>query len=399
MEPRITDGTTIKIAGEQSLAEALETIGFNDRLREIVNYQDGSRGERVPARIAEVHRDRFAAFAAGPGGEMAEMHLRAPASMVDDDSRPFDRPSVGDWVLARRVDGLDGRVGLAGMIVEILPRAGILARKEAGLRQEAQILAANVDIALIVAAAGRDFNPRRLERYLALAWEGGTNPVIVLTKMDLAENGEELVAEAEAVAVGNRVVATSIVDGRGLGELASLLAPGRTAVLLGSSGAGKSSLLNALAGSEVAATGAVRLEDERGRHTTTRRELFILPPGAPAAGALIIDTPGLREIQLWAEEDSIDQTFSDIEEIATLCKFHDCSHETEPGCAVREALADGRLEAQRLASWTKLRREIAWLARKDDASLRRAERERWKAINKSMRGYTKERRSMQGSAR
>jgi len=399
VELRNTDGTNIKIADDQRLAEALGSIGFNDRLREIVNYQEKRRGECVPARIAEVHRDRFAAFAAGPEGRIAEMHLRAPGSMVDDGTRPFDRPAVGDWVLARSVEGLDGREGPAGMIVEILPREGILARKEAGLRQEAQILAANVDIALIVAAAGHDFNARRLERYLALAWEGGTNPVIVLTKMDLSENGEDLVAEAEAVAVGNRVVATSIVDGRGLDELAAILSPGRTAVLLGSSGAGKSSLLNALAGREIAATGAVRLDDERGRHTTTRRELFILPQGSPAAGALIIDTPGLREIQLWAEEESIDQTFSDIEEVAAQCRFHDCSHETEPGCAVREALADGRIEAQRLASWTKLRREIAWLARKDDASLRRAERERWRAINKSMRGYTKERRSKQGSSR
>ncbi len=399
MEIRNTDETSKKAPGDSRIASALESIGYNDRLREAVSYYEARRGDWVPARITEVHRDRYVAFTAGADDKIAEMHLRLPGSMAGEGSEALDRPTVGDWVLARRVEGLDGREGPAGMIVEILPRSGILARKEAGVRQEAQILAANVDFALIVAAAGHDFNARRLERYLALAWEGGTNPIIVLTKIDLAENPAGLIAEAESIAVGNRVVATSIVDGRGIAELASLLFPGRTAALLGSSGAGKSSLLNALAGSELAATGAVRLDDERGRHTTTRRELFMLASGTPAAGALIVDTPGLREIQLWAEDEAIDEAFPEIEAIAMNCRFRDCSHDGEPGCALREALDDGRIDRSRFASWTKLRREVAWLERKDDASLLRAAREKWKAINKSMRGYTKERRSKQGSSR
>jgi len=373
---------------------ALASIGLDDRLADVIRALSDRHGNCLPARIAAVHRDRYAGLAAGPGGSLAEMHLKLPASMSGPDSPPSMRPAVGDWVLARPVPGLDGREGPAGMIVEILPRRGIFARKEAGLRQEAQVLAANIDTALVVAAAGHDFNPRRIERYLALAWEGETKPILVIAKIDLAENPDLLIAEAETLAVGSPVVVTSALRGSGIDRLEELLSPGSTSVLLGSSGAGKSSLLNCLAGKRIAATGAVREDDQRGRHTTTRRELFPL-----ASGALVIDTPGMRELQLWAEEEAIDETFPDIEELAASCRFRDCSHEEEPGCAVRAALEEGRLDPGRHASWRKLRREVAWLGRREDASLMRMERDKWKSINQSMRGYTKERRSIQGSAR
>lgn len=347
----------------------------------------------VPARIVAVHRDRLEGWAAADGARV-DMHLRLSAALSDPEVPPSARPAVGDWVLARRAVGLDGKEGLAGIVETILPRRGILARKEAGLRQETQILAANVDQALLVAAVGHDFNLRRLERYLALAWEGGVKPIIVITKMDLAEEVEELRSKAESIAFGVPVSATSALDGRGIPELRALMPAGSTSVLLGSSGAGKSSLLNALAGIDLAATNAVRAGDERGRHTTTHRQLFALRDGA-----LVIDTPGLREIQLWADEDTIDESFPDIEELAASCRFRDCGHDGEPGCAVLAALENGSLDPDRHASWLKLRREVAWLERRDDASLARAERARWKNINQSMRGYTKERRSIQGSSR
>ncbi len=375
-------------------ARALASIGLDENLAAVILSLSDRYARCLPARIAAVHRDRYSGLAAGNDGELCEMHLRLPSSLSNPDSPATLRPAVGDWVLARPVPGLDGREGLSGMIATILPRRGIFARKEAGLRQEAQVLAANIDSALVVAAAGHDFNPRRIERYLTLAWEGETKPILVIAKIDLAENPDLLIAEAEALALGSPVVATSALSGFGIDKLEELLPPGSTSVLLGSSGAGKSSLLNCLAGKTIAATGAVREDDQRGRHTTTHRELFPL-----ASGALVIDTPGMRELQLWAEEEAVDGTFPDIEELAASCRFRDCSHEEEPGCAIRKALEEGRLDPGRHASWRKLRREVAWLDRREDASLMRLERDKWRNINQSMRGYSKERRSIQGSAR
>jgi ribosome biogenesis GTPase len=261
------------------------------------------------------------------------------------------------------------------------------------------VLAANVDTAFIVCAAGRNWSPRRTERYLTLAWEAGVDPVIVITKADLSEDPEALLAEAAAISADGPCVAVSALEGRGLEGLAPFLGRGRTVVLLGSSGAGKSTLLNALAGKVLAATKAVREGDERGRHTTTHRELFRLPDRSPGAGALVIDTPGLREVQLWAGEEAVESAFADVEALAAACRFRDCSHEAEPGCAVRAALQSGGLGHARYASYRKQLREVAHLERKDDLNLKRAEAERWRAINKSMRGYTKERRSIQGKSR
>jgi len=380
--------------GQKRPSSSLASLGFDEgRAAEAVALENG-RADLVPARIVAVHRDRSAALTADSAGGLCDMHLRLGAAMKAVDAAASDRPAVGDWVLVRSVPGLDGTEGAAGIVDSILPRRGFFARKVAGLRQEAQVLAANVDLCLIATAAGRDFNPRRIERYLALAWEGGSKPILVVTKADLADDPEELVQAAESLAFGAPVVATSAIDGRGMAELRSLLVPGSTAVLLGSSGAGKSTLLNALAEKDLAATGEVREDDQRGRHTTTARELFVL-----ASGAMVIDTPGLREIQLWADEGGVDDAFPEIEELVALCRFRDCAHEAEPGCAVRTALEEGRLDPDRHASWRKLRREIAWLDRREDPSLARAAREKWRTINQAMRGYTKERRSIQGSSR
>jgi ribosome biogenesis GTPase / thiamine phosphate phosphatase len=227
-----------------------------------------------------------------------------------------------------------------------------------------------------------------------VAWGWGAEPSVVISKVDLAEDPDELEAEAESIAIGARCFLVCAPEGRGLEALRRSLGAGRTVVLLGSSGAGKSTLLNALAGGELARTNAVRADDQRGRHTTTSRQLYRLP-----SGGMVIDTPGLRELQLWADEESVMAAFPDIEALAAACRFRDCSHEAEPGCAVRAAIGTGALDPERYESWRKLSREAAFLRTRIDPEARREEERKWKVINKSMRGYSKERRALQGRAR
>jgi len=309
-------------------------------------------------------------------------------------------PVAGDWVL---LSSADGPRWDRALVRGILPRTSAITRKAPGEtahdRVEAQVLAANVDAAFIVIAAGRDWNPRRLERYLVLARDSGVEPVVVVTKADLAGDPDALEAEAIGIAGDARCVLVCAPEGLGLDRLRESLGAGRTIVLLGSSGAGKSTLLNALAGRELARTGAVRSDDQRGRHTTTQRQLYRLPLGDGASSALVIDTPGLRELQLWCDEEAVDAAFPDIEKLAGLCRFRDCRHDSEPGCAVRAALESGELDAGRYEGWRKLSREAAFLKTREDPTAQRDEDRRWKIINKSMRGYTKERRSIQGRAR
>jgi ribosome biogenesis GTPase len=267
-------------------------------------------------------------------------------------------PAVGDWVAARPLPG-----ERKAAIEAVLPRRTVFSRKEAWVRTEEQVVAANVDTVFLVQGLGQDFNVRRLERYLVAAWESGAEPVIILTKTDLVEDAGGAVAEAETVAFGVPVLAISAVTGDGLEELEQHLVPGRTVALLGSSGVGKSTLVNRLAGRELLATRELRA-DGRGRHTTSHRELVPLP-----SGALLIDTPGMRELQLWAGEESLDGAFADVAELTTQCRFADCAHRTEPGCAIRAALADGRLDRERWESYRKLQRELRALAIRQDARL------------------------------
>jgi ribosome biogenesis GTPase len=248
-----------------------------------------------------------------------------------------------------------------------------------------QVVAANVDTVLLVLALNRDFNVRRLERYVAAGWESGAQPVVVLTKADVCDDLAAREAEAAAVAPGVPVHVVSSWEGTGLDVLGAYLGPGRTVALLGSSGAGKSTLLNRLAGAEVMATGAVRDADDRGRHTTTRRELVRLP-----GGALLIDTPGMRELGLWDAAEGVSQTFGDLEALAVRCRFRDCAHDSETGCAVQAALTEGSLAPERLASYRKLQRELAFQARRTDMQARLAEQARWKQIHKAARQHMKE---------
>jgi ribosome biogenesis GTPase len=373
----------------------LKDFGFDEGFER--DYFSVAETGDIPARVVEVRRGRLVLVVAAPEGGSAWAEAVVSGRLGGEAAAAEDLPAVGDWVAVRPGPGWPRTEGPLS-VRAVVPRRSALLRKAPGDtahdRVESQILAANVDTAFIVAAAGQDFNPRRIERYLALAWEAGVRPVIVVTKADLAEDPATLVAEAEALAPGEACFAVSALRGEGLGQLAGYCPPGKTFILLGSSGAGKSTLLNALAGSRLADTGEVRADDERGRHTTTHRELWRLD-----SGALAIDTPGLREIQLWAGEEAVDAIFADIEAFAAECRFRDCGHGSEPGCAVRTALAAGEIEEGRYASWLKLRKEVAFLATRTDPAAARAERDRWKAINKSMRGYSKERRALQGRSR
>jgi ribosome biogenesis GTPase len=290
---------------------------------------------------------------------------------------PSDFPAVGDWVAARPVP--DG----PALIEAVLPRRTAFTRKAAGEAVEAQVLAANVDTVFLVSGLDGDFNIRRIERYLTTAWSSGAEPVIVLNKADLRPDLEAVAAEAKAVAPGVPIVTVSALAEEGLENLAPYLAAGKTVAFLGSSGVGKSTMINRLLSEERFRTAAVSdAAAGRGRHTTTERELVRLP-----GGALLIDTPGMRELGLWADDDGLDRTFDEIEALASRCRFPDCGHEHEPGCAVRAAVESGTLDAGRWRSYLKLRREMRFLElKKDEKSRRRYE----KAVGRDFHARLKE---------
>jgi ribosome biogenesis GTPase len=292
--------------------------------------------------------------------------------------QPEFPPVAGDWVLVSPGDA-------DRCIVEsILPRRTAIARKRAGPGAGTQILAANVDRVLLVTSMDQDFSVRRLERYLTLIWESGATPILALTKADLVSDPAPFCRAAEGCALGFPVLVLSSVSGQGMQELRSLLAAGETIVLLGSSGVGKSTLVNALAGQELRATQPIRQEDGKGRHTTSDRRLLRLP-----SGVLLIDTPGLREVQLWAAGQAVEQTFPEISALAVGCRFRDCRHDGEPGCAVRAGLEAGGIEAARLASFHRLRREVEHLQRQNDPLAAQRHKRRLKQI---MRAYEKQHR-------
>lgn len=307
----------------------------------------------LTARVVAHHRDRYVVRV--PQGDL-NAHL--PGRLRHTISSADELPAVGDWVT---VETQTGDPPLA-IIQAVLPRRSAFRRKTAGNITEAQVVAANVDIAFIAAALPGDVNLRRIERYLTLAWESGATPVVLLTKADLVDAVDELIRDARSVAPGVDVIAVSALTGSGTDAIAAMLSPGVTAAVLGSSGAGKSTLVNALLGENRQRVGELR-DDGAGRHTTTNRELIELP-----GGASLIDTPGMRELQLWSAADGIDETFRDIAMLANECRFRDCAHDTEPGCAVLHALEQGTLDAARLESWRKLQRELAALERRQDAA-------------------------------
>ncbi|HEY6267510.1 MAG TPA: ribosome small subunit-dependent GTPase A [Candidatus Acidoferrum sp.] len=333
-------------------------------------WRGGEWKNAVPARVIAQQR-KFWRVA----GDFGECWAEASGKLRLAADEGADWPSVGDWV-AGEVHGAETNA----MIQEVLPRRSKFVRKMAGKKVEEQVIAANVDTALLVSALDSDFSPRRVERYLAQCWESGARPVIVLNKADACEEVREKAAEMERVAVGTVVCVVSARTGEGFGELEEFLKRGQTLVLLGSSGVGKSTIANRLLGEAIQEVQPVRESDSKGRHTTTARELFVLP-----GGALLMDTPGLREMQLWDAEQGVAQTFADIDALATQCRFVDCRHEGEPGCAVLKAVGAGELDAARLDNRRKLLREQEFLRRKVDPEARQEHKELWKKMHRAQR--------------
>jgi ribosome biogenesis GTPase / thiamine phosphate phosphatase len=339
----------------------LPELGWNDELAE--NLEPGL----VPGRVAAVHRGAFDVWTAG-----GAVRSRLPGRQMHDGLDV----AVGDWV------GLGD-----GLVRTVVPRRSAIVRNAAGLATTAQTLAANVDLAFVVSSLGPDLEPRRIERYLVTIWESGASPEIVLTKADRLDDPAELVAEVEAVAVGVPVHVVSALTGQGCDALRARIAAGTTAVLIGSSGVGKSTLVNRWLGEEVMATTETREDDDEGRHTTTHRQILVLP-----GGGLVIDTPGLREIQLWdAGAEALDATFADVEELAADCRFGDCTHTHEPDCAVLAAVESGELASDRLQSWRKLQRELRAIALRHDIRLRKEESRKWKLRTRDARARTRHR--------
>ncbi len=289
-------------------------------------------------------------------------------------------PAVGDWVAVQPFDDEQA------VIHAVLPRFSAFYRKEAGQVTRKQVIAANIDTVFLVSGLDRDFNVRRIERYLVQASSSGAEPVILLNKADLRDDLEAVLQDVRAVAGEVAVVPLSATQETGLDALRAYIAPGTTVAFLGSSGVGKSSLVNALFGDAVQRVGRVREDDSRGRHTTTYRELRLLP-----GGGIVIDTPGLRELQLWGDEEDLQAVFADIEALAESCRFRDCSHETEPGCAVLQAIEEGDLDERRLQSYQKLKRELAFLNQRQDQAAFLQAKKREKAFGRMVKEIKKHR--------
>ena len=321
----------------------------------------------IPGRVAAVHRGAYDVWTAA-----GAVRSRLPGRLMHDGLDV----GVGDWV------GLGD-----GLVRTVIPRRSAILRKAAGPTTTAQTLAANVDIAFVVSSLGPDLEPRRIERYLVTIWESGATPEIVLTKADRLDDPWPLVAEVEAVAVGVPMHVVSALTGDGCEALRARIAGGTTAVLLGSSGVGKSTLVNRWLGEEVMVTKETREDDDEGRHTTTHRQLLVLP-----GGGLVIDTPGLRELQLWdVGESALDATFADVEELAADCHFGDCTHAHEPACAVLAAIESGELPTERLHSWRKLQRELRAIELRQNVLLRKEETRKWKLRAREAHARTRRR--------
>lgn len=328
-----------------------------------------------PLRIARQHKNLYIGL-----DETGEWQLELAGKFRHEAENGGSFPTVGDWV------AVAAREENRGTIKALLPRKSVFLRKVAGIRTEKQAVAANIDTVFIVSGLDGNYNLRRLERYLTLAYESGATPVILLNKADLCEDIDAVTAEVETLAIGVPVHPVSALSGDALSPLAEYLTPGMTAAFIGSSGVGKSSLINRLLGEERMLVQEISEDDAaRGRHTTTHRELILLPDGG-----MVIDTPGMRELQVWGDEEGLKQAFDDIEALASGCRFRDCAHNGEPGCAVREAVDSGALDAERLRSYHKLKKELRYLEAKQTQKASLVEKARWKQISLLQRAHKKQ---------
>lgn len=351
-------------------------LGWRDTFAQafIPYYAEGF----LPARVTLEHKNLYIVA--------TEAHGEIPASvtgrMLFDAETREQLPVVGDWVVIR----LFGNDDPQATIDAVLPRSSKFSRRAAGRQGGEQPVAANIDIAFLLTGLDGNYNPRRIERYLQQTRLSNVQPVVLLTKADLRPDLDACLHEVADIAGDTPVHAISPLTGEGLEGLSRYLQPGITIALLGSSGVGKSTLLNQLLGSTIMRTQAVRDDDNRGRHTTSHRQLFQL-----ASGAALIDTPGMRELQLWGEDDGLVGTFPEIDQLAEGCRFPDCRHQEEPGCAVKAALANGDLHADRFANYLKMQRELQHLAAKTDFQEAQAIKQKWKTIHLAARAIKKER--------
>jgi len=346
----------------------LESLGYTPFFSE--QRERFGRPDLVPARVAAEGRGNYRlAGCRAPIGELRGRLLH--------ELDPSERPVVGDWVLV--ADGEERAV-----IHYILERRTVMVRRAAGSEADVQVIAANVDLFFIVTSANRDFNIRRLERYLAAVLDGGGHPAVVLNKIDLGSNVEGMLEEIAALGTGIPVLKVSALTGEGMDDLRTHLVPGKTFAFIGSSGVGKSSIINRLLGSETQSVRSLR-RDDKGRHATTRRELIELPEGG-----ILIDTPGMRELGLIEDEGGMDRVFRDIAELSEKCRFRDCKHQGEPGCAVAAAVEAGELDESRLAGYHKLQQEIAAARRRRDPIHAGRSKRRWKSISKEIRKHYKQ---------
>jgi ribosome biogenesis GTPase len=359
--------------------EALARYGWSDFFA--AHFQRYAEQGLKAGRVA-LEFNQFYRLYAAEGEILAEVAGR----LKHEAASRAELPAVGDWVAYRAVDR-EKRAVIQG----VLPRRSKFMRKTKGAKTEEQIVGANIDTVFLVASLNQDLNARRIERYLATAWDSGANPVVLLTKTDLCPSSEDVMArieEVEGVAAGAPVHAVCAIRGEGLEALAPYFGPGKTVALVGTSGVGKSTLTNRLLGFDRQTVKEVRERDDRGQHTTRHRELIWAPNGA-----LILDTPGMRELQLWDVEEGVGTTFEDIEVLAANCYFSDCKHETEPRCAVREALESGALDAGRFENYQKMHRELSYLARRQDQNAQRVEKNRWKKLSKLAQQKSRAKRS------
>jgi ribosome biogenesis GTPase len=375
IEARLLLTVTVIICKESVMT--LDELGWNDYFAR--SYEPFKNEVRIPARITCEHKHLYHILC-----ERGEMTAEVSGKYLHETESRADFPAVGDWVvIAPRSDEKKATIHT------LLPRRSHFSRKAilaggpayGSGKTEEQILAANIDSVFLVCGLDDDFNLRRIERYLSIAWDSGAMPVIVLNKADLADNIEKQIKEVESIAFGVPIYAVSAIDSRGLDLLMANINKGQTVAFLGSSGVGKSSIINCLLGEDRLKIGALRESDGRGRHTTTYRELLLLPNGG-----IVIDTPGLRELQIWTNERGLEKAFGDIEELVLQCRFRDCQHTTEPDCAIRQALENRTLDMKRYRNYLRLQKELKHLQiRQDQKESRRVSREFDKRIKRRLK--------------